>query len=828
MPPKVSQAPSHPSGIAIRRLRGGARHGAPQSRLQVGPALVKFGAVDRRVKIKINAFAVTVPECVIYQYDVISSDKTTTLPARFNMELFKLLQTDVAPEVFTPRAVYDGRKIAFTVKKLQLNDNRSVEFSVPYGTRQTGLGVTTPRIYKIKLTEAAVVNPQVLQRFIAGKQSQENSVLAVITALNVVVRMEPYLNHPFNIASFFTNTESANVGLGVQLWRGYFQSVRPTWNSMFINIDISTGSMYMPGKLTTILVQMLGRSNATLNERTFIPGPGLTPGDIRKLGRQISGVRVTVRIPGRPDVERVVKKLSLDTAKAIQFTSPKDRPMNVVDHLWRTYNVRLQYPDFICAEVGNGAFIPIELCHIKPGQIMRKQISGEIIKEVRKFSTMEPPDGLRSIKQGLDVLAYGQSEYVRHFGMAVTSPEPLEVDARILAPPVLEYSNKSRQREITPKDGKWNMTDKILFEPKAIPKWSLIIFEVKKHFDNAACVNMTKAFVDACHKFGMYSSSQFRQVGIPTQCMVGHMCCYAQPQYFANVCLKLNVKLGGINLIPWPTSVPALTDVRNPTMIIGADVMHPPPGANDRPSYTAAVEMHVQKGRQEIIEHFQSMCKELIKDYCDYHMVIEKKAQIKPKRIIVYRGETIMHRCLLAVFTDSFRWCFRNPRKKFLILTHDVDAKITFIIVRKRHHIRRKKTETRKALPCGTVVDRGISHPTEFNFYLLSHGGLLGTSRPTHYSVSPDNLQTLMNALCYVYARSTRSVSIPAPVYYADTVCSRANNHFSPDSHLGPDEDWSASSDTGTGTPAEILEKYRKSFMPVHQGQGRKMYFQVG
>src|SRR5271168_5427247 len=45
---------------------------------------------------------------------------------------------------------------------------------------------------------------------------------------------------------------------------------------------------------------------------------------------------------------------------------------------------------------------------------------------------------------------------------------------------------------------------------------------------------------------------------------------------------------------------------------------------------------------------------------------------------------------------------------------------------------------------------------------------------------SADSLQLLSFALCHVYARSTRSVSIPAPVYYADIVCSRAKNHYDP------------------------------------------------
>jgi len=38
--------------------------------------------------------------------------------------------------------------------------------------------------------------------------------------------------------------------------------------------------------------------------------------------------------------------------------------------------------------------------------------------------------------------------------------------------------------------------------------------------------------------------------------------------------------------------------------------------------------------------------------------------------------------------------------------------------------------------PAGTTIDAGLGHPTEFDYYQQSHGGLLGTSRPAHYSVS--------------------------------------------------------------------------------------------
>nr|CAD7447685.1 unnamed protein product [Timema bartmani] len=98
-----------------------------------------------------------------------------------------------------------------------------------------------------------------------------------------------------------------------------------------------------------------------------------------------------------------------------------------------------------------------------------------------------------------------------------------------------------------------------------------------------------------------------------------------------------------------------------------------------------------------------------------------------------------------------------------------------------------KKEQSGKSgnIPAGTTVDVGITHPTEFDFYLCSHQGIQGTSRPSHYHVlwddnhfDSDELQCLTYQLCHTYVRCTRSVSIPAPAYYAHLVAFRARYHL--------------------------------------------------
>lgn len=76
---------------------------------------------------------------------------------------------------------------------------------------------------------------------------------------------------------------------------------------------------------------------------------------------------------------------------------------------------------------------------------MRKQVPPEKTAAVLEFATKKPEARLASIINGLKVLEYGQSEYLRSFGLSVDASGPVKITARVLKPPSLIYGAGSRQ-----------------------------------------------------------------------------------------------------------------------------------------------------------------------------------------------------------------------------------------------------------------------------------------------------------------------------------------------------------------------------------------------
>ena len=96
--------------------------------------------------------------------------------------------------------------------------------------------------------------------------------------------------------------------------------------------------------------------------------------------------------------------------------------------------------------------------------------------------------------------------------------------------------------------------------------------------------------------------------------------------------------------------------------------------------------------------------------------------------------------------------------------------KFTVIVASKRHHTRffPGQTGDKSGNPFpGTLVERDVTHPRDWDFFLCAHKAIQGTARPVHYHVihdeakmNPSELITMLYHQSYSYVRSSTPVSL--------------------------------------------------------------------
>ncbi|KAH6899208.1 eukaryotic translation initiation factor 2C [Coprinopsis sp. MPI-PUGE-AT-0042] len=855
---KASSGPARGGGAG-----GPSGGGRPQSAIvhwTQGEKRPKFATVGVKVEIEVNAFPVEINSQTVHQYDVVLIPSTTS--REFNGRILRKVQDD-NPTIFTAKAGYDGRAILVSPKRLNFAGGQpSGSIFVAMPSRNT---TKPPDPFEVKLTHAGEVNLESLEEFIFGGQNRSNESLTGVTVSLPQSRCYPCL-----------------PGLSSTLM-------------------LPPAMMYRTGNLLELCIDVAEvpyNTGATF----FTPGHANYRDDRRRLvERFITGVKVLVPTTGnRP---RTVRGLTSQAASALRFDM--NGKSTTVAAYFKDLGHQVSTPQVICAQIGERAFVPLVLCTVTPDQLIKKQIPAHKTNNFVDFARLTPSDRFAAIRDGVKMLGHTQSEYVKAFGMKIEENSMLRVMARRLNALKLLHGARSRVANAAPINGSWNMADKTVHQPcRPLKHWIAIIFEPK--FTDANYNDSIRDLMAEAKKLGMTieapparkransggdilgqlrttvveyakanktgpqmlfviipdGSDQLRiQVkwfgtfttaaangppGVATQCVKAFKCRGARPQYWANVLIQMNAKLGGINFIPDPSQDASLADLQRPTIVMGADVAHPSPGPDGPPSFAALVwsidrnhmkynaRDSVQPGRREIIEDIGPMVKYAFKN----HYQLRK---VWPIRLIFFRETQFEAVKDQEVFRE-----LKAENPAFPVV------KITYYIVGKRHHVRfnavQDKDKDRKSgnVLAGTVIDTDITHPVENDFYLLSHGGIIGTSRPAHYSIihdennfsyvgthtslcpfthlslRTDQQEELSYSLCHGYASCTRSVSIPIPVYYADKACEYAKYRFPPNRPMAPNPD-------GNESGQDFFAKLKAEFdgRPLSAYAANNMYFAV-
>lgn len=301
--------------------------------------------------------------------------------------------------------------------------------------------------------------------------------------------------------------------------------------------------------------------------------------------------------------------------------------------------------------------------------------------------------------------------------------------------------------------------------------------------------------------------------GVHTICTVGSKMAkpQGQDQYFRNVALKFNLKLGGNNQIVEATRLGIVAEGK--TMVVGIDVTHPSPGSSSLAPSVAGMVASIDRwlgqwpgvlsiqseSRQEMVSSLKDMMKSRLRLWKE----MGKNATL-PENILVYR-DGVSEGQYQKVLDEEVP-LLRAACKEVYPPADQAKGLpcLSVVIVGKRHHTRFYPTREAEAdrsgnTKPGTVVDRGVTEARSWDFFLQAHTALQGTARPAHYFVVldeifrpkaaaksvvsrqgvVDGLQDLTQSMCYVFGRATKAVSICTPAYYADILCERARCYLS-------------------------------------------------
>ncbi|KAK1582598.1 hypothetical protein Q3G72_016632 [Acer saccharum] len=716
--------------------------------------------------------------------------------------------------------IYGGNQDLYTAGPLPFQCN---EFKVQINKRNKS------QTYKVTIEEVAPkLDISALQQYLERGHDPPREVIEV---LDTVLKTTLFKSHLFVRRSFFTQelVPVEEVLAGIEYRRGFHQSLRPTQMGLSLNIDISAGGFYK-----SILVSDYVSNYITSNISVPLSE------DLKKVSKSFKGMSVSATRLGS-DQKYKIFGISNKPLSKQSFTPQNEvNEMTVVQYYHDRYDVELNLtalPVLLAGSASSPIYLPMEICTIVEGNRYSGGLDEKQETSLLEATMLHPSKRESIIKTMVKSNAYNSDRIANvEFGIHVEN-ELASVDARILPAPTLKcHDNTGEEIRVNPSSGQWDMSNK---EFNSLP-----VFPI-----TSATPDQIEMALTDVHKKNIEEGKIKRvcetELGIVSQCCRPEEVSKLKPEYFENIALKINVKVGGKNTVLDNTEVKSIPCVYDsPTIIIGADVTHS--GQRTSPSIAAVVAtmdwpdftkyrgcISAQLRNQEIIKDLYTtedgqeggMIMELFEAF-------EKSNGCLPERIIFYRdgvGEGQFNQVLGdevgAIREASFQACSKFNVKSV--------PSITFIVVQKRHNTRLFPADNKNPdlndgnsgniLP-GTVVDTDICHPKEFDFYLNSHAGQKGTNRPIHYHVlldennlTIDELQIFTNNLCYTYARCTRSVSIVPPVYYAHLLASRARYYMEGDDL--PD----GGSTSGRGGTRERNPKVKR--LPSIKGKVKEFMF---
>ncbi|KAG1856966.1 ribonuclease H-like domain-containing protein [Suillus subalutaceus] len=839
---------SHEQALAKMRREVGIRYERP-----IRPG---FGTHGEPVALVANFFAVKITNSLIHTYHVkVEPTKNAKDVQRRLLLLLEQTNNETWQSVKSSVA-FDGRETLVSSKELP----QPMQLTVRFFEEEQTPGLNSPE-YTVSLELLRKWDISELEKYLHCDVDDDNyDISPLISAYNIVLQQHASStavrvgnSRYFGFPGYKANELSPGL-TGLEAFRGFFLSARPVFGELMVNVGVCMTPFYKP-------IERLDSAYKEFADRS----KGAT------LQRFAQNVKVTTKYLGYTK-RRTLLRITSSSADKTSFIKDGHK-ISVAQHFENVHGIILERPDLPVADLGTERrpiYVPLELCTIE-SQPFRGLLEDRETTAMLNHACQSPAANFEEIiNRGLPSLALTEpkASLLDEFGISINKTMT-DVPGRELPPPKsLQYHS-----------GSWNLTNVKFHTGASVAKWAvLVIFDGHTAPSHEDVTKVWTGFREGCQKSGMTFADQPPAVAktsqLPRQSQdrgrsegikeikrtiqnlikgnpafilvllpfrdtklypgVKHICDVelgihsvtivlnkvlknkGPQQYYANVALKLNQKLGGINHTLDAESTRWLTT--KSTMLVGMDVTHPGPASKaGTPSIAAVIatidksfvqcpaSLRCQKSKQEMIDDLTEMMLERLRAY-------KKKSGSLPERVIVYRDgvsegqfDTVLeHGSEKDKILDAFKAIHKETKDLAEYRPH-----LSIVICGKRHHARfmpkDDKHRTRNGnTRSGTVVDRRITAVFDFDFYLQAHDGIKGQARPTHYTViydesglSANDIQQGTHTASYLYARATKAVSLVPLAYYADLACERARCYL--DGFLNSEQPPAPGSSSGKG-----------------------------
>uniref|UniRef100_A0A1L8DX88 Putative germ-line stem cell division protein hiwi/piwi n=1 Tax=Nyssomyia neivai TaxID=330878 RepID=A0A1L8DX88_9DIPT len=772
------------------------------------------GTAGTKVKFETNYVRLILSKLtdVAYHYDVaIDPDR----PKKLMKDVFEAFRQKNFPQ-FT--MAYDRAKNAYTIQRLNLppggfNDEVTIDDREMSRSKTFKVSIQETEDHEVKMnllkSQTAFMN-----------EPDRGKVLRAHQCLEIILRMAAQGGLNVGRQYYWPPQRPILLDDVMELWQGIYHSAI-FGRGPLLNVDI-TNKGFPKGMSVLEVFKIHCRSMDRVDNR-----------DLSNIKSHLNGLNISYAPKGNEASRRVYKFHDFkDTARNQKFTH-NGALMTIEEYFGKILNIRLQFPNLPVLHVGprdKNIYLPAELCTIPAGQAVMKKLTDMQTRSMIRETATSTDVRKERILNILRKANFNASPIVSNFGISV-GQDFIDVDARILNAPKLEYSNR---KTVLPRDGVWRNEQFIV--PTTIQKWAILVLDYRANILNIT--NFAEQLAVAGRKVNMSISkppapiqidigrnrknfqeemrrwkgnvdillvvipsfgNAYQEIktaaeveyGILTQCVkcqtIDKVVQRNDQATLTNILLKMNSKLNGLNhriLSQGKMKLGVLKDGN--FIVVGADVTHPSPDQRDIPSIVGVAASYDEDGfRYKSMWRIQEPKKEMINDLAtiieEHLQFYKKERKTLPHTIIYYRdgvGEGDFQNVLNIEFNAIKQGASRLDAK--------YKPNICFIVVQKRHHTRlfpEKKGPSvgkNKNVPPGTIVDTTIVPAIQNQFYLVAHQAIQGVAKPTKYcilvdeaNIPIDELQALTYNLCHMFTRCNRAVSYVAPTYYAHLMAAR-------------------------------------------------------